>query len=167
MKVKAAKKCDDYLARTNALLQLYKAGDFEKCTVKTTTTPAPLPPTNLGCLGHHNPEVGNTVLQSSEATCPGQVLALNAILKSCGLKSSLAGGITCSAPQNGASMLAVARTESVVKATTRHLTKALQAFDAELPTVSVIEGVYTNARKCAEVVLGLNTMIAAGFTCPA
>ena len=83
VKVKAARKCDDYLARTNALLQLHNAGDFVKCTLKTTTTPKPPPPTDLGCLRHHNPEVATTVLQSSEPTCPGQVSALNAILKSC------------------------------------------------------------------------------------
>ena len=142
VQVKSARKCDESVVGTNTLVQLLDAGDFAKCAVRTTTTARPGPSVDLGCLEHHTAQAGTgiVVLQTSEATCSSQVAELDVLLKTCGLKDKFAGGITCSAAQNGSSMLMASTVGDMGKTTARYLTRVLQASDPTLPPVSIVEG---------------------------
>ena len=50
VKVKSARKCDEYLGSTNALLDLFEQGDFQQCSMATTTTAKPAAPANLASI---------------------------------------------------------------------------------------------------------------------
>ena len=170
--LKPARMCEESVASVNTLVQLLAAGDFANCAVRTTTTAKPGPTPNLGCLVHHKRQEGSSVsvLQSSEATCPSQVAELDTLLKACGLKDRFAGGITCSAAQDGSSMLTASADDDTARMTARYLTRVLQARDPSLPPVSIVEGVYSNraASKCSLVASSFNVIIEAGagaFTC--
>lgn len=176
IKVKNARNCEDHVVGANTLAGLLDVGDFANCAVRTTTTAKPGPPANLGCLAHHSAQDGTgagaqAVLQSSEATCPSQVAELNTILRACGLKDKFAGGITCSAAQDGASMLLASTDGDTAKMTARSLTKAVQAHGASLPAVAVVQGAYSHSRSlCSSIAGALNAIIEAGtadFTCDA
>jgi hypothetical protein len=157
MYVKAKRQCSTSTKSVDDLVALFVGKQFEKCQA-----PPQKPSKVINCMPHHAEDTTTDVFQSSVATCPAQVMAINKILKSCGLSSKHEGGIGCSAGVDGSSMI-IASGES--KQTTRAWTKAMRAYKSSLPTVEDVSGAFTNKRKCFQLVPELNEMIAAGFEC--
>lgn len=62
-------------------------------------------------------------------------------------------------------MLVPSLDADAVKSMTRTLTKALRAFNPSLPVAEVVEGAYTNTRKCTEISDALNEMVESNFEC--